>query len=304
MAANKLGSVSLQYPMLTRDNYASWCIKMKVFMQAQGVWDAVEPAAGVAVETKKDKMALAAIYQGIPEDVLLVIAEKQTAKDAWNTLKTMYLGAVRVRNAKVQTLKSEFDVLRMKETDSVDEFAMKISSITSKVRGLGETMEENYIVKKFLRSMPEKFLPIVSTIEQFGDIEVMSFEEAIGRLKTHEEKLHLHHMQGGHMQGENEQGRLLLTYAEWQARAGKTGGGESSVTHDDGAPSERGGRGGWGGRQEGEGRGSKPKRDKSNIRCFNCDVYGHFASECRKPKRNHEDQVNLMCAQDDEPTLL
>lgn len=40
---DKEGSVGLNYPMLGRNNYSVWAIKMKVFMQAQGVWDAVEP---------------------------------------------------------------------------------------------------------------------------------------------------------------------------------------------------------------------------------------------------------------------
>lgn len=34
-------SVSLQYPMLNKSNYGVWEIKMKVFMKAQGVWEAV-----------------------------------------------------------------------------------------------------------------------------------------------------------------------------------------------------------------------------------------------------------------------
>ncbi|GJR02359.1 eukaryotic translation initiation factor 3 subunit C-like protein [Tanacetum coccineum] len=63
----KDGQISLHYPMLSRNNYAAWAIKMRVFMQAQGVWDAVEPrTSNTVVEVKKDKMALAAIYQGIP----------------------------------------------------------------------------------------------------------------------------------------------------------------------------------------------------------------------------------------------
>ncbi|KAF0899659.1 hypothetical protein E2562_021358 [Oryza meyeriana var. granulata] len=73
---------------------------MKVFMQAQDVWDAVEPVDDVAVDPRMDKMALAAIYQGIPEETLLMIAEKETAEEAWTTLKTMHLGDDQVKNAK------------------------------------------------------------------------------------------------------------------------------------------------------------------------------------------------------------
>ena len=47
-------------------------------------------------------------------------------------------------------------------------------------------------------------------------------------------------------------------------------------------------------------------RDKSRVKCFNCYLYGHFAAECRKPKRNKEQrqEVNLTQIEDDEPALL
>lgn len=82
---NKLkgGSFGLSYPMLAKGNYTAWSMKMRVYMQAHGVWDAVEPSdPKAAVEEKIDKVALAMIYQGIPEDMLLSLADKRTAKDA------------------------------------------------------------------------------------------------------------------------------------------------------------------------------------------------------------------------------
>ncbi|KAL8107468.1 hypothetical protein AgCh_024034 [Apium graveolens] len=115
---NKLkeGTISLNYPTLTRENYMAWAIKMKVFMKAQGVCNAVETKENDAVvEDKEEKIALAAIYQGIPKDILLSIADKETAKEAWVSIKTMCQGAERVKMAKVQTLKSEFESLSMKD---------------------------------------------------------------------------------------------------------------------------------------------------------------------------------------------
>lgn len=69
---SKENAMGLNYPMLTKTNYAAWSMKMKVFMQAHGVWEAIEPKdPKMVLEEKTDKLALAAIYQGIPEDVLL-----------------------------------------------------------------------------------------------------------------------------------------------------------------------------------------------------------------------------------------
>lgn len=96
MDVNKLksGSVGLTYPILTRGNYTAWSLKMKVFMQAQGVWTTIEPIdPKAAIDEKSDKIAMAMIYQGIPEDILLSVSEKKTAKDVWVAIKTLCQGA-------------------------------------------------------------------------------------------------------------------------------------------------------------------------------------------------------------------
>lgn len=49
-------------------------------------------------------------------------------------------------------------------------------------------------------------------------------------------------------------------------------------------------------------------KDKSQVKCFNCNVYSHYASDCRKPSRREKgkkvEEVNISQAQDEEPALL
>ncbi|XP_074369677.1 uncharacterized protein LOC141711144 [Apium graveolens] len=206
METNKVkdGGVGLRYPMLAKSNCAAWSLKMTVNMQAHGVWEAIEPKdPKSAVEERTYKLALAVIYQGKPEDILLSLAEKKTAKEAWDTIKTMCLGADRVKKASVHTLKAKFESMSMKDTEPVDEFCMKLNSLVTNIRALGEEVEESYVVKKLLRAIPTKFLQIASKIEQFGNVEEMSIEETVGSLKAHEERLK------GQSEGNNSQ--LLLT---------------------------------------------------------------------------------------------
>nr|GEZ58664.1 hypothetical protein [Tanacetum cinerariifolium] len=105
-------------------------------------------------------MALAAIYQAIPEDVLLMLADKDTAKEACETIRTMHMGADRVKEAKVQTLRSDFEVIRMKGSESMDEFAMRLNTIVTGIRSLGDTIEEITVVKKYLWAVPIRFMQI------------------------------------------------------------------------------------------------------------------------------------------------
>lgn len=213
MEANKFknGSIGLSYLMLDRSNYTAWALKMKVFIKAQGAWNAIEPKDPKAVvDDKTDKVALAMIYQGISKEILLSLADKDTAKEAWETIKTLCQGAERVKAAKIQTLKAEFEAMTMKDDETIDDFHMKVYGIVTNIRELGEKMDESYTVKKFLRAVPSKFLQITSTIEQFGDLSTMTMEEAVGSLRAHEERV----------KGKTEikESRLLLTEEEWARR--------------------------------------------------------------------------------------
>lgn len=288
---SKSGVVGLSYPMLDRSNYTAWSLKIKVFMQAHEVWEAVEPKdPKLSVEERKDKIALAMIYQGIPEDMLLTLAEKKTAKGAWDAIKTLCQGAERVKKARVQTLKAEFESLSMKDTEVLDDFCMKLHGLVTNIRALGEPVEEAYVVKKLLRVVPPKFLQITSTMEQFGNLEVMTMEEAVGSLKAHEERLKgQEEKQGGQLlltedewvKRESDEGKkLLYTREEWLKRGNKVGEVSSSF----------------------RGRG----RDKSKIKCYNCNILGHYAAECRKPRRMKEQkqEVNIAEIEDEEPALL
>lgn len=201
--------------MLTRNNYTSWSLKMKVFIQAQSVWEAIEPSdPKLVVDVKTDKIALAAIYQGIPEDMLLSIADKKSTNEVWNAIKIMCIGADRVQKVKVQTLKTDFETMVMKETDQLDEFCMRLNSVVANIHILGEKMEESNVVKKLLRAVSPKYLQIVSTTEQFGDMEEMFVDEVVGRLKAPEERMKGH--------SENSGAQLLLTKEEWSKRTGKS----------------------------------------------------------------------------------
>ncbi|KAE8789097.1 retrotransposon protein [Hordeum vulgare] len=98
-------------PMLTSDNNTVWAIKAKAILDVHTVWEAVAPGDAV-VNTKKDKAARAMLLGALPEDVLLQVATKLTAREVWDSLKVRFVGADRVRAARLATLSGEFDRLK------------------------------------------------------------------------------------------------------------------------------------------------------------------------------------------------
>ncbi|XP_021971842.1 isoflavone 7-O-glucosyltransferase 1-like [Helianthus annuus] len=77
---------------------------METVMDVQGLWESVESPANAVLDEKKNKTARSFIFQAIPEDVLLQVAKKKTAKEIWKSLKTRYVGANRVQKARLHTV--------------------------------------------------------------------------------------------------------------------------------------------------------------------------------------------------------
>lgn len=85
------------------------------------------------------------------------IKDRKIAKKAWDAIKTLCQGVDRVKKGRVQSLRTEFESLTMKDSDVIDDFYMKLNDLVTNIRALGEHMQESYFVKKLFRAMPSKF---------------------------------------------------------------------------------------------------------------------------------------------------
>ncbi|XP_013659049.1 uncharacterized protein LOC106363938 [Brassica napus] len=160
---------------------------MNIALKVNKVWDDVDP--GSKAEEKND-LAIALIFQYVPEALILQVGDLDTTKAIWEAIKARHVGAERVREARLKILMAEFDRLKMKDEDTIDVFVGKLSEISSKSASLGEIIEESKIVKKFLKSLPRrKYIHIVASLEQVLDLNTTSFEEIVGRLKSYEERI-------------------------------------------------------------------------------------------------------------------
>ena len=132
---------------------------------------------------KKDHQALSVILRALSEDIVVQLDIFKTAKEIWEFLKTRHMGATRVIKARVQALRHEFETIFMGEEESVADIAGKLSKAASQLRSLEEKIDDGVLVAKLLRAAPENFDAITSSIEQFGDMDSMSLEEAIWVIK-------------------------------------------------------------------------------------------------------------------------
>ena len=74
----------------------------------------------------------------------------------------------------------------MQENESFNEFYAKLKNIVNSDFNLGETILEPKIVRKMLRSLPERFHAKIIAIEESKDIDKIPLIELVGNLQTYE----------------------------------------------------------------------------------------------------------------------
>jgi hypothetical protein len=74
----------------------------------------------------------------------------------------------------------------MLEEETFGEFYSKISDLRNSMVSLGKPISDVKLIRKILRSLPERFRIKVTTIEESKDLEEMKIEELVGSLQTYE----------------------------------------------------------------------------------------------------------------------
>lgn len=132
-----MNPLPVHFPKLTKENYSNWSIKMKTLLRSQGVWDAVEKgvetpgdeaALNQAQRTalqkleQKDQQALSTIQLYVDDETFEKIATASTSKEAWDLLQNSFKGSDKVVRIRLQTLRREFESLKMKDSESISEY--------------------------------------------------------------------------------------------------------------------------------------------------------------------------------------
>jgi hypothetical protein len=181
-------------------NYGYWKACMRFFLKSIDVWKIVETGwikpeeaneitiTQTSVRLSNDK-ALHALCQALSPSEFARISNFKVAKDAWQILETTYEGTKLVKSPKHQMLISKFEEIKMQEEETFREFYTKISNLRNSMVSLGKQISDVKLIRKILRSLPERFRIKVTTIEESKDLEEMKIEEQVGSLQTYEYSL-------------------------------------------------------------------------------------------------------------------
>ena len=136
--------------------------------------------------TNFNNRALNALFSAVTNEEFKKISSIKTVKEAWTILQTTYEGTKAVKDLKFQRLTTNFEEIKMEEDESFDEFYAKLKNIVNSAFNLEKTIPEPKIVRKVLRSLPERFHTKITAIKESKDIDKIPLTELVGNLQTYE----------------------------------------------------------------------------------------------------------------------
>jgi hypothetical protein len=233
-------------------------------------------------------MALEVIVKVVPPELLGSIVSKLSVKAAWEAIILRNVGVDHVRKAKASSLKREFDVITFLDGESIDDFIVRIDRISNQLAVLIFEYNEEEIVRKFPQPLSPKFEQITASIHTLLDLETISVDEPVGRLKPMEERIN--HNGGGAIASLNLTEDELIMKITSQlkiADGGNTGGVVFGGKRGRGRDKNSGGHGG---------------NSVAGDECRYCGKSGHWACECKKKKCN--EQAHAAQVDDDNDAAL
>ena len=188
-------------------HYDHWALLMENFLRSKEYWGLVENGIPELVEGTplteverkhiddqklKDLKAKNYLFQALDRSILETILNKDTSKNIWDSLKQKYQGTSRVKRAQLQALRKEFEILHMKEGESVNDYFARTLTIANKMKANGENKGDVAVVEKILRSMTPKFDYVVCSIEESKDTDTLTIDELQSSLLVHELRMTSH----------------------------------------------------------------------------------------------------------------
>jgi hypothetical protein len=136
--------------------------------EALDIWGVIYPDDNR--KRVQDHQAMSALLRSMPKEKWQSLGGRKTVKEAWEAVKMMQISADRVKEVNAQRLLQEFENIKFKDGETVEDFGMRLTNLIGNLRVLGEQVEDARVVKKFLRVMPCRFTQVVVSIEMFCDM--------------------------------------------------------------------------------------------------------------------------------------
>jgi hypothetical protein len=129
---------------------------------------------------KNNSITINALMNGLCELVYTKVIHCKSAKEIWDKPQNIYEEYSKFKEAKIQTYRGQIEKLKMKEDENIVAYFLRVDETVNEILGLGEEIKEIVIVQKVLRSLPVRFDPKISTLEERKYLDSISMDELHG----------------------------------------------------------------------------------------------------------------------------
>jgi len=129
------------------------------------------------------------------------MSDKSTAKAMFASLCANCEGSKKVREAKTLMLVHQYELFKMKDDESIEEMYSRFQTLVSGRQILKKSYVASDHLSKILRSLPARWRPKVTAIEEAKDLNTLSVEDLVSSLKVLKislQNLLLYHIKGSH----------------------------------------------------------------------------------------------------------
>ena len=236
-----------------RDNYRAWAVAMHAYLEVEDLWDTIEaPTDGqISTDVKKLQKAPGRIVLAVEPEIYAYIENALTLKDAWKELSKTFDDQGLAR--KVYLLQ-EATTTKLEQCRSMEDYVSRIISANQKLAATGTKLQDDVVGALLLAGLPTQYRPMIMALGSSGINVTADF------VKT---KL-------------LEEGEVDAASSNFEMR------GLAAQAPSSTFPSRA--------RLSNRGRGryrstSRQPRQIANVRCYNCNRHGHYASKCIEPSR-------------------
>ena len=130
--------------------------------------------------------ALNALFCALSPGEFDRVSSCTTAKEVWEKLEVTHEGTSQVKESKINMLMHEYEMFTMSTSESIADMFARFSKVVNSLKGFGKDVPMIEQVKKILRSLPKNWTAKVTAIEEAKDLNVLTVDQLIGSLMTHE----------------------------------------------------------------------------------------------------------------------
>ncbi|XP_019086344.1 PREDICTED: uncharacterized protein LOC109126897 [Camelina sativa] len=146
-------------------------------------------AAEEKAEAKHNSQALSVIFNSLPLDQFNSVQGCVAAKEVLDILQVTFEGTSNVKRTWLDNLATNFENLSMEEGETIASYNSRLSAIAQEADIMGKRYKDKKLVKKFLRSIKDKFQPHRSAIDVSLNSDELKFSQVVGMMQSFEMQL-------------------------------------------------------------------------------------------------------------------